>query len=162
MGFKMAPWGGVSSPFTGESRLTGSGSRRPCGSCRLTWYRARREGAGLPQKLQDSWREGVSCAHGYTDAQGAPPCALGAASGPGELRAHVGLQPGLLAPPQNSPGGSCLGSAPSAALCAPLDCPPPMSSVPQPASVLRHQMQIVLRQAGLSSNVTLGRQPLGA
>jgi len=87
MGFKMAPWGGVSSPFTGKSRLAGSGSRWPCGSCCLTWYRARREGAGLPQKLQDSWREGVSCAHGYTDAQGAPPCALGAASGPGELRA---------------------------------------------------------------------------
>ena len=33
-----------------------------------------------------------------------------------------------------APGGSCLGSAPSAALCAPLDSPPPVSSVPQPAS----------------------------
>lgn len=43
------------------------------------------------------------------------------------------------APPQNSPGGSCLGGAPSAALCAPRDSPPSVISVLQPASVLRHQ-----------------------
>ena len=42
-------------------------------------------GQGLPQKPQYSWREDVSCAHSYTDAQRAPPCTLGAASGPDAL-----------------------------------------------------------------------------
>ena len=46
----MAPWGGVSSPFTGKLRPAGSGSRWPCGSCCLTWYRERWEGAGFAPK----------------------------------------------------------------------------------------------------------------
>jgi len=43
----MAPWGGLSSPFTGRSRPAGSGSRWPSGSCSFTCYSERLEGAGF-------------------------------------------------------------------------------------------------------------------
>ena len=91
-------------------------------------------GQGLPQKPQDSWREGVSSAHGYTDARGL-------LRAPWELLLPLMNSERALDRSQDSwrllgiaPGGSCLGSAPSAALCAPLNSPPPVSSVPQPAS----------------------------
>lgn len=45
IGFKMAPWGSLSSPFTGRSHPAGSGSRWPQGSYCLTCYSGRLEGA---------------------------------------------------------------------------------------------------------------------